>query len=236
MFAALEATWPPLSEITVADWRIRHGDGGGKRVSAATALSAAACGTIDRACRVMRADARKPIFRLSPEQVVLDDLLAQRGFSLVDPSVMLAAPAKDLVDLRIRPLDAVPSPVRLGIHHQLWSQAGMPPARHRVMDRVRGPKAWLLGRMDDRAAGVGFVAVSKGIAFLHAVEVRPKYRRRGVARALIHRAARFALSVEAEWIALAVTEANDGARSLYRGLGMKDVCRYHYRVEDAPCG
>lgn len=49
------------------------------------------------------------------------------------------------------------------------------------MDRAAGPKTSLLGRIKDRAAGTGFVAISDGIAVLHAVYILPDWRRMGLA-------------------------------------------------------
>ena len=87
---------------------------------------------------------------------------------------------------------------------------------------------WVL--TDDIVGGLSYVAVDGDVAMIHAVEVRPEARRRGVARAGLSAAARFAAENGAQWLALAVTEANAPARALYHSAGMENVGRYHYRL------
>ena len=64
---------------------------------------------------------------------------------------------------------------------------------------------------------------------LHAIETRASVRRRGAARAVIHRAAQWADDHGADHIGLAVTSANEPANALYTSLGMQAVGQYHYR-------
>ena len=39
LYSVIEGTWPPASEARVGPWIIRDGQGGGQRVSAATATA-----------------------------------------------------------------------------------------------------------------------------------------------------------------------------------------------------
>ena len=93
------------------------------------------------------------------------------------------------------------------------------------MDRAPGPKTALLGRIRDRAAGVGFVAVHGPVAMVHALVVPPEFRRQGVAAWLMRRAGHFATGHGAPRVALAVTRANAGALALYDRLGFVEVGR-----------
>ena len=68
---------------------------------------------------------------------------------------------------------------------------------------------------------------------LHAVEIVPDYRRQGAARTMLRGAAHWAQGQGADWLALAVTEANAPARALYERAGMQQVARYHYRQKSA---
>ena len=88
----------------------------------------------------------------------------------------------------------------------------------------------LMSRANDRPVGAAFVAVDGEVAMIHAIEVAKAHRRKGGAVRLMQGAARFAAENGAEWLALAVTEANSGARALYERLGMADAGGYHYRV------
>ena len=66
------------------------------------------------------------------------------------------------------------------------------------------------------------------VAVLHAVEVAPALRRRGLAGWMIREAAFWAGARGADTMLLAVTAANDPARALYRGLGFDDIGAYVY--------
>ena len=112
----------------------------------------------------------------------------------------------------------------------IWARGGIGPGRRAVMTRPTGPCIALMARADDRPVGVAFVAVDNNIAMIHAIEVRPEHRRKGGGGVLIHGAASFAAEHGAEWLALAVTEANAPARALYERLGIARAGSYHYRI------
>jgi GNAT superfamily N-acetyltransferase len=117
----------------------------------------------------------------------------------------------------------------LAVQADLWAEGGIGPARLAIMDRAAGPRAALLGRVADRAAGAAFVALGGGTAFLHALTVLPAFRRCGCARHLLQAAAAWARAQGAQTLALAVTRANVPAVALYASQGMQAVGHYHYR-------
>jgi GNAT superfamily N-acetyltransferase len=228
LFAAMEATWPPATERLLGDWRMFDGQGGGKRVSAARAVSMAQSPDIAQAEASMLAAAQPPLFMLRADEVALASQFEARGYRVADPTVLYAVPTAILA--------RTPPPVSLfsiwpplAIMQDIWAEGGIGGARLAVMDRVAAPKTAFIARTENRAAGTAFVAIHNGIAMLHALEVLPNMRRKGVARNMVHGAADWALSRGAEWVSLAVTEGNLGARALYRALGMVEVTKYHYR-------
>ncbi len=229
--AVLEATWPPARRWREAGFTLRDGQGGGKRVSAATLAADLAGADVTRAEAAMRKAGGPVLFRVRDDQRDLDEVLAGRGYHRVDPTLIYTAAAETLLNPAQAPLDAVASETLLGIAQDIWALGGIGPARLNVMHRASFPRAFLLARLDDRAAGTGFLALHQGTAMVHALEVRPPVRRRGAARAMIHRAAKWAHSKGAAQIALAVTEGNTAANTLYQTLGMTVSGRYHYREE-----
>lgn len=226
---AMEATWPAHDLHRVGPWLLREGLGGGKRVSCATTeADTADAAEIAAMETAMRDLGQHPLVMLRPDQSGLDAQLAARGYDLVDPVVLYCAPVALLAE-KPAPITLFPVWPILAIMRDLWRAGGIGPERLAIMARAPGPKAAFLARQSDRAAGVAFVACHDGIAMLHALEVAPALRRKGAARNIMRGAAHWAQSQGADLLALAVTRANDPARTLYATLGMQEAGAYHYR-------
>ena len=226
--AALEATWPPAATEIRNGWLLREGAGGGKRVSAASPLTPEADPAIAEAA--MHARGPNALFRLGAGDAAIDAQLTGLGYRLLDPTLIYAADAGVLA--------RKPGPVSLfalwpplAIMRDIWAAGGIDAPRLAVMARADGPKTALIARIDDRAAGAAFCALDGDIAMLHAIEVLPEHRRKRVGELILRGAADWAQAAGARWLALAVTEANTGARALYEQAGMEIVTRYHYREE-----
>lgn len=229
LFEALAASWPPLAVRALGPFTLRDGDGGGRRVSAATVAGEFTPAEFERAlAEVTAGDA--PAFRIGPGSARLDAALAARGWEMRDPTaIWLGAVAA---------LGQGPSPAvhevwpPLEAQRRIWEDGGTGPARQRVMARAAGPRISLLGLAGEAEAGTAFVALHGGIVFLHALEVAPRFRRQGVARNLVRAAALWGLRQDpgGGWLALAVTRANLPATALYAAMGMAEVSGYHYRI------
>ena len=229
----LDATWPPASTRRAGPWRIRDGKGGGKRVSAATAEEAWAPADIAVAEAAQAALGQAPLFMIRGGEEALDAALAERGYGVVDPVVLYHAPVAALATDRPPPISTFCLWPMLQIMRDLWAEGGTGPERIAVMDRAAGPKCAILGRVNDRAAGVAFLAASGKSAMLHALHVIPEQRRQGIAVKMMRAAAFWAQDNGISELFLAVTEANAAARALYASLGMAIVEKYHYRTKAA---
>lgn len=229
IYDVLEQTWPAASYARVGPWLIRAGAGGGQRVSAATVEAAFGDADIAQAEAAMAARGQPPLFMLRHSDGALDDMLAARGYMRHDPVVVYAAAVADLATPEPSAMSAFPTWPPLNIAVQLWEEAGIGAGRLAVMDRVTGPKTSILGRVNDRASGVAFVACHGRTAMLHALEVSPSQRRQGSAQNIMRMAAVWAQGHGADRLCLAVTETNVTARALYASLGMTVVGAYHYR-------
>lgn len=222
----MEATWPAASLASCGPFLLRDGRGGGKRVSAATAEGPWDAADLARAEQAMGAH---PLFLIREGDEALDRALALRGYAIVDPVAAYSAPVAALKGEGARHMSTFPHWPPMEIARVLWADAGIGPARLAVMARAQGARCVVLGRTNDRASGVAFVACHGSHAMLHALEVAPALRRQGSAQNILRAAARWAQGVGADTLSLVVTEANAPARALYQQLGMVEAGRYHYR-------
>jgi N-acetylglutamate synthase len=222
LFAALAATWPAASTRAIGAFTLRDGAGGGKRAGAAT---------LDGPFDARKLDAvlgQTDLMMVRDGQDDLDAALAARGWTVADPTLLLAARCQALAR-PVPPLAALPVWPPLAIQRRIWTDAGTGPARQAVMERASTPKAAFLARAHDKIAGTAFVAVAGDVAMVHAVEILPAMRRRGAATTTMHAIANWALQHGAHSLALAVTRANAPALALYAGLGLTEAGSYHYR-------
>ncbi len=234
LLEASEATWPPAGRRKAGAFVIREGRGGGQRVSAATLEEEVAeselPARIAAAEDAMEALGQEPLFMIRPQDRRLDAALGARGYRIKDPVNILAAPTEALAR-PLPPVSAFSIWPPLAIMCELWDEAGIGPARRAVMARAATPRTAILARKCDRAAGVAFAAIHGTIAMVHALEVTPALRRKGVGRTMMHHAANWARKEGAAHLAVLVTKANSGANGLYASLGMQIVGEYHYRVK-----
>lgn len=225
----VDGTWPAARYDTRGPFQLREGQGGGSRVSAASARGPVTEGDIDAAEAAMQAMGQKRIFCLRPGDEKLDSQLAGRGYQILDPVNIYACPVTRLTDQPVPRVTAFAIWPPLAIMSEIWAQGGIGPERLAVMNRAAGPKTGLLLRNKDQPAGTAFVAMHGDVAMLHALEIMPDHRRQGLGRWAARAAAFWALDNRAQTFSVICTKANDAANGLYHALGMEIVGEYHYR-------
>lgn len=231
LFAVMEATWPAAFVHRAGPWLVREGQDGGQRVSATTAAADWLPDDIPLAEAGMAALNQTALFMVRNGETLLDAELFKLGYSIKDPVVGYVAPCTLLADPTPDAMTAFPHWPPLSIAADLWAEGGIGPRRMAVMDRVKGARTAILGRVHDRAAGIAFVACAGDRAMLHALEVTPTQRRQGVGHNILRAAAIWAQDQGARDLSLAVTAGNTEARKLYTSLGMEVVGTYHYRIK-----
>lgn len=230
LFAAIDATWPPLAYHSVGPFTLREGQSGGQRVSAATCERPVTEIEIARAEEGMAALGQNALFMIRGDQPGLDDQLAALGYRIKDPVTVMTARANQVAGDGPGRARAFPVWPALAIQREIWATGGIGPERVAIMDRTLGPKATILGRVGDAPAGTAFVALHGTTAMMHAVEVLKKFRRRGCAVDMTRGAAKWALGQGAETFAILTTSENSPAIGVYSSLGLRPVGQYHYRV------
>lgn len=230
LFDICEATWPAARYTRVGPWMVRDGQGAGKRVSSVTAEGEWTPDDIPLAEQACRDLGQGLLFQIRPEDTLLDTVLAEMGYGIVDPVDVLTAPVQTLT-ADLHPLAAIPCWPPLAVQAEIWAGGGIGPARLAVMTRAKGPRTALLGRHDDHPVATAFVAIHNGTAMLHALEVAPEARRRGIGRTMMQGAANWASRNHARDLAVLVVKANRPAQTLYAALGMTPAGAYHYRIK-----
>lgn len=229
LVALMEESWPPAQRIPLGPFLLRRGLGGGQRVSAASPLGPFTEAELSGAETGMRAMDQAPLFLLTPAEAALDAALAARGYAVKDPVVVYALPLPAPGLVPPVPMTTFPHWPPMAIAEALWAEGGIKAERLAIMHRAAGPRTAILGRTEDRASAVAFVAIAGDCAFLHALHVTPRLRRRGAALNILRAAAEWAGQNGAARLCLAVTRANAAARALYVSFGMQVVEEYHYR-------
>lgn len=234
IFEVVGATWPAEETIACGPLTLRRSSGGGKRVTAASATGAVRSGDIDAAEAQMREMGQALLFSLRPGDEALDDMLATRGYAVVDPTNIYCSPITLFSDVWTDPEKgglAVWEPLALQL--DIWREAGIGPDRIAVMARANCLKTALIGRHDQSPGGTCYVGVHNGIAMMHALEVPQAVRRGGMGMALTVESAQWAEQQGATDFACLCVASNAPANALYAKLGMEIVGQYHYRIKES---
>ncbi len=232
LFDVVDATWPAAQMIRDGAFVLRNGQGGGKRVSAASLVETDFSDPdIDHAETAMTRMGQDALFMIRSADTALDTALAQRGYDVIDPVNLYSIPAQDLAQTRPPKVCMFSVWPRLAIQEDIWARAGIGPARLAVMDRAQGAKTTILARWNDKPAGTAYVACHDQTAMLHALEILPAHQRQGLGRIVMNHAAFWALDQGMTKVSVLCVETNLAANGLYSSLGMKVVEHYHYRIK-----
>lgn len=216
----VDGTWSAARVWQADGWTWRNATGAGNRVSAATAMVPGDVPAMT-----------PPLIMVREGEDALDRAAKDAGYAIKDPTIAMEAPLDALLAMPLERLRAIPCDAPLAVMEDIWQGEGINAARLAVMARVPGPKSYIMGRMDERAAGAAFVAIVGDIAMIHALYVSSNARRSGLGRDMTLGAAHWAARNGATRFTLLVTEANAPARALYAKMGFTHVSRYHYRIK-----
>ncbi len=228
MIELSDQTWPAARRFDQGNWTLREGQGGGQRVSAATARGPVGRVEVQQAEAAMREMGQTPLFMIRQDDTAVDRLLAQSGYALVDPVTFYTLPIENLTDVPMPRVTAFTIWEPLAIMTEIWAKGGIGPARLAVMARAK-VKTGVLARWNEQPAGVAFAAMHDGICMVHAVEVLAHQRRQGVAEWMMRAAAFWAQAHGGRKMAVLCVEENEAANALYRSLGFAPTGGYHYR-------
>lgn len=230
LLSVSEHTWPPARRWEQDGFVLRDGQGGGQRVSSATATGPVTDAQIAKAADAMQSSGQRAIFQLKDDDSALDAQLETLGYLTKDPTIAYVLPIERLTDKPIPRVTAFTIWEPLAIMNEIWETDGIGPARRAVMARARH-KTGVLARWNEKPAGAAFAGLHDDVIMVHGLVVLPTQRRQGVAEWMMRRAAYWGQAHQATHIAVLCVAANNAANALYRALGFAPVGRYHYRVK-----
>lgn len=226
IMAAIRATWPPSALGTIGPFDLPAERAGTRRATSARLRPGAAAAADD----VAAVEAARPgtVFgTIDGAEDALAALLRARGYAEGGISDLMAGPVAPLLG-DLPPVSGFAHWPPLAICGALWDAHGNDAVRRAPMHRAPGPRAALVLRHADRAAGALFCAVHDGLAVLHMVLTLPQFRRQGVGHVGLRHAAHWAAGAGATHLVLPVESSNAAAIALYRRAGLERRGGYRY--------
>jgi ribosomal protein S18 acetylase RimI-like enzyme len=231
--------WPAADSTELDGWLVRRN--AGVTLRANSVLPADAPSDLGKALDYVEnlylAHGITPSFQISQaaRPVDLDAQLEARGYEIRTPTLVQCAEVADL-------LAKLPEPaVEVNISSaaddswtDFWWRVdghGSPAEKataRQILDRGRA--LYGVVRSGDEITAIGRFALVDDWSGLYCLAVDERFRRQGLAQAVIHGLLQAATAQGIRRVWLSVVEANAPARALYDRLGFQTVSRYHYRV------
>ena len=227
-------SWRGLEEERHGDWLLRAGGGFTGRANSVLVLGsppeplpdAVATVTDWYAARGLPPRAQVPV----PGGEVADAALAAAGWTRGEDNLVLTAPLGGWSDAEV-PVDLAAEPDDAWLTGYRYRGTPLPPVAYDVLVNADEP-VFASVRLDPPPAPLAAVArgvLVDGWLCVTAVTVDERYRRRGLASAVMAALGSWARAGGVHSCALQVASSNAPALALYRRLGFTEHHRYHYR-------
>ncbi|MFI0355324.1 GNAT family N-acetyltransferase [Actinomadura sp. 9N407] len=234
--------WRAPDEARLGEWLLRAAEGFTGRANSALAVGDAGSPLDETvgavrdwyAARGLPAMIAVPYATGRPDSSDVDRFLGARGWTIRSgaATVMTASPERIAGSAALEGAASV----RLGAEPDVeWLSLygrDLPAIARRLL--VSAPwQAFVRIEVEGGTAAIGRLAGSGQWAGITAVEVDPRFRRRGLGTAITAVLAAQAVERGVRALYLQVEDDNDAARALYRRAGFSEHHGYHYRVAPA---
>lgn len=222
--ARVSKDWPAFQTETRGGWRFGLADGFTKRANCALVEDHGA--DVAEVTRFYRGHGLRPCVQVWPGEEAVDARLAEHGYAVVEPTLVLAR------ELPERP----PGPGRTRISNtptprwtELFAETGVGADGAEGVVRILGRVHAAYGVHGDGDGRGCAVLDGESVAICGMITVRAA-RGRGVAGAVLADLLAWAHDEGARRAYLCVVADNEPALRLYRGAGFEEVSLYHNRV------
>lgn len=239
--ALMNQGWPAAAKTELDGWLVRRNSGVTMRAN--SVLPAKAPFDLDRALdyveNLYQAHDITPSFQITPavQPTDLDTHLEARGYTVRTPTLVQAAEISDVLAKLPAPtgdvnISSAPSDDWMDLWWSIDGRGGGSTEQTAARDILnRGRALYAVVPEGSPARAIGRLALVDDTAGLYCLAVDERFRRQGLAQAVIQALLQAATTSGIRWVWLSVVEENEPARALYERLGFRTVSRYHYRVK-----
>jgi N-acetylglutamate synthase len=227
-------SWRGLEEQRHGDWLLRAGGGFTGRANSALVVGSPPEPLEDAVATVTewyRARGLPPRAQVPlPGSEAADEALAAAGWTRDEDVLVLTASVAGWADPSTT-VDLSPTPDDAWLAGYRYRGTPLPPVASEVLLKADGP-VFASVRVDPAPAPLAAVArgvLVDGWLCVTAVTVDERYRRRGLATAVMAGLGAWARADGGHSCLLQVASSNEPALALYRRLGFTEHHRYHYR-------
>jgi GNAT superfamily N-acetyltransferase len=232
-------TWRGLEEERFGDWLMRASGGFTGRANSVLVVGDPPSDLADAIGHVADWYARRGLRPMAqvplPGAEEADAAFAAAGWSTVEDVLVLTA-ALDGWPEPPEPIDLAPQPDDAWLAGYRYRGTPLPPVAREVLMNAERP-VFASVRLDPAPAPLAAVArgaVEGDWLCVTAVTVDDRYRRRGLATAVMNQLGSWGRDQGARSCLLQVVESNAAALALYERLGFTEHHRYHYRLGPEP--
>lgn len=230
-------SWPALQQSLFDGWLVRFAQGYTKRANSVTPLYSSLLRAEEKIawCEQLYREKRLPtIFRLlsfSDESQQLDQLLAQRGYTVLDRTLVWSLklpsePAPENPALRAMALgDWLPIYCQLSDRYSELQQV-----HHKLLERISSPVIYAALYQNNACVACGLGVLEHEVFGLFDIVTDPEQRRKGYGTQLVTSMLHWGQQQGAQYAYLQVVATNRTAQHLYAKLGFQERYQYWYRL------
>ncbi|MEK4236055.1 MULTISPECIES: GNAT family N-acetyltransferase [unclassified Paenibacillus] len=246
MYKAIEEitlnTWPAEQSVLLNGWVLRTAAGYTKRANSVNPLYGEKSSLADLTNQIKLAEqyykdaGLKPVFKITPyiQPANLDEALAERGYTVVEPSSVRLLELEGLATPDLRYEIQVQESLTEEWLNAFTKLSALSKDNRSTLTRMLSAcllqQGYILLINNGVPTACGLGVIQNGYIGLFDIITASDQRRQGMAEQLLLALLHWGKTQGATTAFLQVVQANTGASALYDKLGFKEIYQYWYRV------